>query len=135
MNLDKTLILNKLKNYYSFKKDSDFARFLEIKPQTLASWYSRGTFDIDILYAKCNNISADFLLTGKGEMFKGIEIPVENAKNLVEKMNLLEEQNEILKDSKTQLQEIIVLYKEKIEFIERKLHDCEDEKKHIKNIS
>ncbi|OXE99992.1 bacteriophage CI repressor-like protein [Flavobacterium araucananum] len=122
MNQDKSLILNKLKNHYSFKKDSDFARFLEIKPQTLASWYSRGTFDIDILYAKCNNISADFLLTGNGEMFRGIEIPTENAKNLVEKMRLLEEQNQLLREGKEQLQEIIVLYKEKIQNLENLLN-------------
>ncbi|MDL2143553.1 helix-turn-helix domain-containing protein [Flavobacterium tructae] len=122
MNPDRTLILNKLKNHYSFKKDSDFARFLEIKPQTLASWYSRSTFDLDILYAKCNNISADFLITGEGEMFRGIELPAENTKNLVDKLRLLEEQNQLLKEGKEQLQEIIVLYKEKIQTLENLLN-------------
>lgn len=126
MNPDKSLILNKLKNHYSFKKDSDFARFLEIKPQTLASWYSRSTFDIDILYTKCNNISADFLLTGNGEMFRGIEIPAENAKNLLDKMQLLEEQNQLLREGKEQLQEIIVLYKEKIQNLENLISGSSD---------
>lgn len=70
MNLDKSLILNKLKNHYAFKKDSDFARFLGIKPQTLASWYSRGTFDVYILYAKCVEISPDYLLSGEGEILR-----------------------------------------------------------------
>ncbi|WP_374173908.1 helix-turn-helix domain-containing protein [Flavobacterium tructae] len=126
MNPDKTLILNKLKNHYSFKKDSDFARFLEIKPQTLASWYSRSTFDLNILYAKCNNISADFLITGEGEMFRGIELPTENAENLVDKLRLLEEQNQLLKEGKEQLQEIIILYKEKIQTLENLLNTSTD---------
>ncbi|MDL2141200.1 helix-turn-helix domain-containing protein [Flavobacterium tructae] len=117
MNIDKSLILSKLKNFYSFKKDSDFARFLEIKPQTLASWYSRGTFDIELLYAKCNEISAQFLLTGAGEMLR--VSPESN--NSDEKIKELEDR--------------IEFYKEKIEFVERKLQLCEDEKKRCKTIS
>jgi hypothetical protein len=129
MNFDKTLILNKLKNHYSFKKDSDFARFLEIKPQTLASWYSRSTFDIDILYSKCNNISADYLLTGKGEMFRGIELSNEKANDLIEKIRFLEEQNDLLKESKEQSQEIIKLYKEKINTLENLLNGNDNKSK------
>lgn len=69
-NLDKSLILKDLKNHYNFKKDSDFARFLGIKPQTLSSWYSRNTFDADLLYAKCEEVDANWLLSGEGEMLK-----------------------------------------------------------------
>jgi len=68
--IDKKYILNEIKATYKFKKDSEFARFLGIKPQTLASWHSRNTFDIDLLYAKCPNINADWLLSGKGEKSK-----------------------------------------------------------------
>jgi len=50
--IDRKHILNEIKSTYKFKKDSEFARFLGIKPQTLASWHSRNTFDIDLLYAK-----------------------------------------------------------------------------------
>lgn len=66
--LDKKLILNKLKDYYKFDKDSDFANFLGIKPQTLSSWYTRNTFDIELLYSKCVDINPEFFFTGKGEM-------------------------------------------------------------------
>lgn len=69
---DKTLILNKIKDSYFFKKDTDFAKFLGLKPQTLSSWYSRGTFDIELLYSKCVDINADFLITGKGPVKKEI---------------------------------------------------------------
>lgn len=118
MNIDKSLILNKLKNYYSFKMDSEFARFLGIKPQTLATWHTRKTFDIDILYSKCVDISPDYLLTGKGEMLRNSE---ELQPSLIDKVKELEER--------------ISFYKEKIEFVERKLESCEDEKKRIKTIS
>ncbi len=68
--IDKSLILNKIKDSYFFKKDTDFANFLGIKRQTLSSWHSRNTFDIELLYAKCVNINADFLITGKGPVKK-----------------------------------------------------------------
>lgn len=68
--IDKSLILNEIKNHYSLKNDADFARFLGIKPQTLSSWHSRNTFDIDLLYSKCVNIDGNWLLTGDGNMLK-----------------------------------------------------------------
>jgi repressor LexA len=68
--IDKSKILRDLKTHYGFKSDTDFAGFLEIKPQTLSSWYTRNTFDIDLLYAKCVNIDANYLLTGSGSIEK-----------------------------------------------------------------
>ena len=68
--IGKALILSKIKSHYNFEKDADFARFLEIKPQTLSSWYSRNTFDIELLYSKCVEINPEWLLTGEGEMLK-----------------------------------------------------------------
>lgn len=62
--IDKKLILTTIKDLYGFSSDTDFAKFLGIKPQTLSSWYTRNTFDIDLLYAKCVLISAEFLLNG-----------------------------------------------------------------------
>ena len=68
--IDKTQILKDLKAHFGFKSDTDFAGFLEIKPQTLSSWYTRNTFDIELLYAKCVNVDGNYLLTGKGEIEK-----------------------------------------------------------------
>ena len=67
---NKTLILKQIKLYYGFKKDSDFAAFLGISPQTLSSWYSRNMFDMEIVYSKCSEIEAEFLITGKGSISK-----------------------------------------------------------------
>jgi len=67
---DIRLILNEIKSHYDLKSDAEFARFLGIKPQTVSSWYTRNTFDLELLYAKCVNIDANYLLTGSGEMFR-----------------------------------------------------------------
>lgn len=69
-NIDKVFILNELKRHYKLKNDAEFARFLDIKPQTLSSWYSRNTFDIELLYSKCVDVDGNFLLTGKGVVSK-----------------------------------------------------------------
>ena len=41
-----------------------------VSPQAVNTWITRNTFDIDIIYAKCLNVSPDWLLTGKGNMLK-----------------------------------------------------------------
>lgn len=68
--MDKAQIINELMSYYKFKKYSDFAAFLDVKPQVLSNWISRNTFDIEIVYTKCVEINPDWLLTGKGEMLR-----------------------------------------------------------------
>ena len=68
--IDKSLILNKLKSHYNFSSDTEFAKFLGIKPQTLSSWHSRNSFDVDLIYSKCVNVNGDFLLSGIGDIEK-----------------------------------------------------------------
>ena len=50
--LDKSLILNKIKGHYKLRNNADFARFLGISQQLLANWFSRNTYDIEILSTK-----------------------------------------------------------------------------------
>lgn len=112
MKIDKGLILNEIKNHLGLKKDSEFARFLGIKPQTLSSWYSRNTYDVDLLYAKCEFLNAHWLLTGTGKMLKsyGEEIDGNKSLEIIEDYSpdnferlknkyiiLLEEYNQLLK--------------------------------------
>lgn len=70
MDIDKTLILNAIKEHYNFASNADFARFLGISPQSLSNWYSRNTFDYEIIYTKCVGINIDWLFTGEGNMLK-----------------------------------------------------------------
>lgn len=57
-------------DHYSGGNKSEFARMIGVSPQAVNTWITRNTFDIDIIYAKCLNISPDWLLTGKGNMLK-----------------------------------------------------------------
>lgn len=54
--------------HYSNGKPSVFAKFLGVAPSTISSWLSRDTMDYDLLFAKCEKISSQWLLTGRGEM-------------------------------------------------------------------
>lgn len=60
--------LNEIIKHYSDGKPSVFAKFLGVAPSTISSWLSRDTFDYDLIFAKCENISSDWLLTGEGSM-------------------------------------------------------------------
>ena len=57
-------------DHYSSGNKPEFARMIGVSPQAVNTWISRNTFDIDIIYAKCVNVSPDWLLTGRGPMLK-----------------------------------------------------------------
>jgi len=108
INKDKYLILSKIKLHYGFKSDAEFARFLGIKPNSLSNWYSRNTMDYELVFSKCDEIDANWLFTGEGEMIKSYksadnvlslnkDFP-SNCEELKDKyMKLLEEYNQLLK--------------------------------------
>lgn len=60
--INKNLILNALKVHYNFKSDREFAKFLEIAPTTMSSWYSRGSINWDVLFAKCVDVDFNKLI-------------------------------------------------------------------------
>lgn len=62
--------LNSIIRFYSGGKPSVFAKFLGVAPSTISSWLTRDTFDYDLIFAKCENISPEWLLTGRGDMIK-----------------------------------------------------------------
>lgn len=68
--IDRGYILDRIIEHYKFGSDSEFAKFLGIKPQTLSSWRTRNTFDINLIYAKCINVNPELLLSGEGEVEK-----------------------------------------------------------------
>lgn len=68
--MDKSLILNQIKEYYNFKSDTQFASYLGVKPQVLSNWKSRNTYDAELIYTKCLELNPAWLLTGKGNMLK-----------------------------------------------------------------
>lgn len=76
--MNKTLILNKLKEYKNFKSDKDFAEYIGVKQQVLANWKSRGTYNTRLLINKFTDVNPQWLLTGEGEML----LDVSASKNL-----------------------------------------------------
>lgn len=92
--MNKELILNKIKTHYNFKDDSEFARFLGIKPQTLYNWKKRDSFDIPLVYTKCVNISAEWLITGEGEMLKSENVEKNISENIAAEPDVLYDADE-----------------------------------------
>ncbi len=128
--IDKSLILSKIKSEKKFKSDAEFARFLGIKPQTLASWHSRNTFDIELIYAKCNYLNPHWLLTGEGEMLnngniinnvnsdnniniqgKGNKSRVNNANS--ELLELIKKKDEQIAEKDKQIESLLEIIKNK----------------------
>ena len=77
--VDKSKILNNIKQHLKINTDKGFAEFLNIKPTTLSMWHKRNTMDIELIFNKCEFINSEWLLTGEGEMLKKPE-PGENKK-------------------------------------------------------
>jgi phage repressor protein C with HTH and peptisase S24 domain len=66
-NMDKSLILNRVKEYFNFNTDNELAVFLGISKSTLSNWYKRNSIDYDLLFLKCEYIDKNWLLTGAGD--------------------------------------------------------------------
>lgn len=72
--MDKKQMILDLIDYYSNGNKTLFSKKLGVTPQTISSWLSRNTFDKELIFAKCENVSAEWLLTGNGPMLKE-EVP------------------------------------------------------------
>jgi len=68
--INKIQILNAIKNHYTNGSKTKLAEKLGVKPQTVSTWFSRNTFNIELLYSKLEGIDAHWLLTGEGEMLR-----------------------------------------------------------------
>lgn len=68
--ISKSYRLNLLISHYSDGNKAQFAKMLGIRPQTINSWMLRNTYDAELIYAKCEGVSGDWLLSGEGEMLK-----------------------------------------------------------------
>lgn len=57
-----------LVEHYAGGNKSQFARKIGVSPQAITTWLARDTFDIERIYAKCEDVSAHWLITGEGPM-------------------------------------------------------------------
>ena len=72
--------LEALISHYSDGKPTKFAKYIGVAPSTISTWLARDSFDYDLLFAKCEMISPEWLLTGKGPMLKSEDQPLPEAK-------------------------------------------------------
>ena len=59
-------------DYYANGRQNVFAEIVDVKPQTINSWLVRNTLDAERIYAKCVGVSAEWLLTGDGDMIRTV---------------------------------------------------------------
>lgn len=71
-------ILNRLKEVYNIKKDTDLAELLGISKSTLSNWISRDSIDFDKIFSLCEHIDINWLLTGQGKRYKEYPAASEN---------------------------------------------------------
>ena len=99
--MNKNARIQKLILYYCSGNKSKFAEKLGIKPQTLAGWETRNTLDYDLIFAKCENLSAKWLLTGEGEMLENAQKnnfeDTKTVSELLDRIERLVAENAVLK--------------------------------------
>ena len=62
--------IERLKTGLNLSSDNALAELLGISKTTLSNWKSRNSIDIPLVFSKCEQISIDWLLTGRGSMLK-----------------------------------------------------------------
>lgn len=99
--MNKSIRLQRLINYYCSGNKAEFAKKIGVTPQCLYTWSSRNTLDYDIIFAKCEGLSAKWLLTGEGEMLENA--PKNNSEDsktiseLLDRVEKLSAENAVLK--------------------------------------
>ena len=92
--MDKSEIIENLVNHFCNGNKAQFANILGVKPQTINTWINRNTFDIDLVYSKCEGVSGDWLISGEGEMLKSAysqndNTEIDNLKSEIERLRAL----------------------------------------------
>lgn len=63
-------IIERAKLVLGVKTDTELANILEIKQPTVSSWRKRGNIDLISIIKRCDNVNMDWLIFGRGEMYK-----------------------------------------------------------------
>lgn len=96
--MDKRVMLEQLINYYTDGNKTRFAEQIGVKPQTINSWLTRNSYDAELIYSKCVNVSADWLLSGEGSMIKNEINHTISDDDLKEELIKLRAENDVLRE-------------------------------------
>lgn len=93
--MNKSLILNRVKEYYNFQTDLELADFLGVNKSTISNWSKRNSIDYDLLFTKCEHINKNWLITGEGSKDKSEGRTIQYAENSEETKTVAEPQTEL----------------------------------------
>lgn len=132
--MDRKAMLNAIISHYSDGNKSKFAAKLGITPQAINSWEKRNTFDINLIYAKCEGINANWLLTGQGPMLIDSNAATHVASNIANGSNnnqtVVTTDDAFWKDLVSQLREDLRYWKDRCTSAEEHVKKLEDLKDH-----
>jgi len=67
--MKKSEMIEALVAHYAKGNKAQFAKIIGVPAQNISAWVKRESFDPELIYSKCEGISADWLLScGEGEM-------------------------------------------------------------------
>lgn len=116
--MDKAVAISLIKKELGIKKDSDFSRYLGIKPNVLSNWKKRNTLDYELIITKCEFLDANWLITGNGSMLKKEQKNTERAPPTEIKCSNCEVLEDRLKEKDQTIKDLRDSIKTKDEFIE-----------------
>lgn len=110
--MNRALMVENLVNCFCDGNKARFAQILGVRPQTINGWISRNSFDAELVYEKFGEVSAEWLLTGEGEMLKASRIEkteTNHESQPIEELVRLRAENESLKGHLADLRAILGL--------------------------
>lgn len=78
--IEKSVIIERIKSFYGFQTNNQLAKFLGVAPNTISGWVKRNTIDYDLIFSKCIDMDINLLLRGSKEIHE--DIKSENIKEL-----------------------------------------------------
>lgn len=124
--MSKGEMLDAIKAYLNIKTNKAFADFLGISSQAVSNWYTRNTFDAELIYTKCLSINPAWLLTGEGEMLIKKEETIQQTSSKQEDFIY-----KMYQEKEKQVQKLT----EELRAMERKVGSLEAELRHAATLS
>ena len=117
------LILDRLKSAYNMKYDTEIADLLGKDASTISTWRRRGTVDYAIIFAKCNDLNANYIIHG--------DMPVKRMAATIEPGHIMNEPKKEyqIKNIISRIETLSINPEEKIEILNMYLSILEEKEK------